>query len=153
MPSRSSLSSLPRTRIRTHTENRNVREFPGSDYFENVLKNFHITSNCGSWVTTHLINGHAGTYSLLRNAPARLSTTRTGCFHAVTTGSSQRLLDSDGYGGECVCVEHAVDFFALSDYHEGQVQRNRTVGGVDYSCSSAIRIDGVGPAARRPTRL
>jgi hypothetical protein len=34
----------------THTANRDVREFPGSDYFENVLKNFHITSNWGSWV-------------------------------------------------------------------------------------------------------
>jgi hypothetical protein len=43
-----------------------------------------------------------------------------------------------------------VDFLALFDRHEGEVQRNRAIWRADHSCSSAIRIDGIGPAGRDP---
>src|SRR5450755_1948595 len=50
-----------------------------------------------------------------------------------------------------MCVEHGADFVALPNDHEEQLQRNWTIGTDDQSGSSAIRIDGIGSARRRPT--
>jgi hypothetical protein len=71
-----------------------------------------------------------GTDSFLDERPGS-SNPQTGCFHVVTTGLSQRLLDFVADGGDRICVDHLVDFLALSDHHEVQVYRRKRIPGDD----------------------
>src|SRR5438552_1396943 len=63
----------------------------------------------------------------------------------------KRLLDLYADAGDGVRFDHSADFLALLDHHEVQFHRGKPIPGDVYlSCSRAIRIDGICPAAERP---
>src|SRR6266849_616505 len=84
-----------------------------------------------------------------------LSTARTGCFQAVTTGSSQRLLNSCGDAGHSSVGAvkrgryHGMDSLALLDHHDFQIYEDPRSGN-DTSCSRAIGVDVIGAGAGGP---
>src|SRR5229473_2779325 len=84
-----------------------------------------------------------------------LSTARTGCFQAVTTGSSQRLLNSCGDAGHSSVGAvkrgryHGMDSIALLDHHDFQIYEDPRAGN-DTSCSRAIGVDVIGAGAGGP---
>src|SRR5258705_2190667 len=62
-----------------------------------------------------------------------------------------RLVDFDADSSDRICVDHLVNFGAVSDYYEVEVYwRTRIPGNVDHSDAGAIRIYGISPAAWPP---
>jgi len=91
--------------------------------------------------------------NLLRERPGYLDLPEQVFFVWPQLVYHSRLFDFDEYGSDSMRVKHGVYFLSLSDHDEGEVQRNRTIGGVDHRCSSAVRIDDVTPSRLRPTGL
>jgi len=60
------------------------------------------------------------------------------------------LLDFDGDRRDGTCVNHLMDFRAVSNHHKVQVNGTLTRGAVDHSRSGAIRVDGIRPGVRAP---
>ena len=93
---------------------------------------------------------------VLEERPGR-STNRTGCFHAVTTGLSQRLLDFVADGNDRNCVDHLVHSFEATRDARAAARHNQvTVGVEDFkrNCiGELVRVvtDLDGP--REPVRL
>jgi hypothetical protein len=83
--------------------------------------------------------------------------TRSLCLPCPATrqqlASSQWLLDLDECRTDRICVKDGMNFRTVFHHCKREVQRHRTVRGVNHSCPSAIRIDSIGSARRYKSRL
>ena len=50
-------------------------------------------------------------------------------------------------------IQRLAEFPPVVDNHEVEIERNRTVRGVDDGCPRTIRVDRIGPAVRVETRV
>ena len=99
-------------------------------------------------------------YGYLTNAPAQVDTpVRTPSRGRPVPATrqqlafSQRLLDLYECRTNRICVKDGMNFRTVLHHCKREVQRHRTVRGVNHSCPSAIRIDSIGSARRYKSRL
>jgi hypothetical protein len=117
-----------------------------------VVKHFRVSAICFLFFYD-VVRPEIVTYNLA----SQVSETRPGkpvCREVPTDRLIwQALIDFSEDTGDRIRIEHGVDFIALSDHDQGQVQWNRAIGGESQRCSSAIPIDGISPGGRNPTGI